>query len=347
MINLRGTTFAVAGLAASIAVATTAQAQSVADFYRGKTVKIVIGASVGGSYGFFAQLAARHISPYLPGNPTVVVQSMPGAGGNKAMNYTYNAAPQDGTVVSLVHLSVVQETLFNPKIRFDARGFQYIGRFKDSTLVATAAGRTGVKSLADVQKKQFVLGSSGRRNLTYLGPAVMNKMGGTKFKIISGYRGTRATYKALVQGELDVAITSWDTLSINFAEDLKTGKLVPLFTVAANRHPALPNIPAVVEFGKTAAEKGYLKIMTTANQIGRSMGAPPKMPKYLVDAWRSAFNKMVADKAFRNDVAKRRVSLNTLTGQELTKMIHETLDLPKATIDSARAIHREIVPGSK
>ncbi len=323
-----------------------AAADSVADFYQGKTVRIVIGSGMGGSYGFFAQLAARHISTHLPGNPTVVVQSMPGAGGNKAMNYTFNAGPQDGTMVSLPQLSVVQESLFNPKVRFDAKGFQYIGRFTDITLVATAAGRTGVKSLADVQRKQFVLGSVGRRNLTYLGPAVMNKMGGTKFKIITGYRSTRATYKGLAQGELDVAITSWTTLSINFSDDLKSGKLVPLFTVAAKRHPAIPAIPAVVEFGKTDSENGFLKIMTTANEIGRSMAGPPKMPKHLVEAWRTAFNKMVGDPAFREQVAKRKATLNPLTGQELTNIIHEVVDLPETTIAAARVIYREMVPGS-
>ncbi len=131
-----------------------AHADKVADFYKGKTVKIVIGGSMGGAYGLYAQLLSRHVNRHIAGNPTVVVQSMPGSGGNKAMNYTTNAGAQDGSLVSIVQISVVQETLFNPKVRFNAKNYKYIGRFADANIVAMAHKRSGFKSWKDAKKKQ-------------------------------------------------------------------------------------------------------------------------------------------------------------------------------------------------
>jgi tripartite-type tricarboxylate transporter receptor subunit TctC len=130
----------------------TVAADPVADFYKGKQVKIIIGGGMSGSYALYGQFLARHFSRHLPGAPTVVVQSMTG-GGNKAMNYTYNAGPQDGSVVSLPQISLVQESLFNPKARFDAKGYQYIGRFTNSNIVSVAHKRTGVQKIADAAKK--------------------------------------------------------------------------------------------------------------------------------------------------------------------------------------------------
>ena len=128
------TKFACLAIASALLIPNAASADAAADFYKGKTVKVIIGASMGGRYGLYAQLLSRHVSRHLPGAPTVVVQSMPGSGGNKAMNYTYNAGAQDGSVISIVQISVVQESLFNPKARFDAKGYQYIGRFADDKL---------------------------------------------------------------------------------------------------------------------------------------------------------------------------------------------------------------------
>lgn len=340
----------ITGFAATLllsgAVTATATADPVADFYSGKTVRIVIGATMGGSYGFYAQMIARHVSPYLPGHPTVVVQAMPGSGGDKSMNYTYVAGPQDGSVVSLPLLTVVQESLFNPLVRFNAKGYHYIGRFTDIALVATAAKRSGIRTVDDARKKAAPFGTLGPQNQTYVGPRVMNEMAGTKFKLISGYRGTTQSYQALERGEVDIACTSWTTLNLRHLADLKSGKLIPIFTITAKRHPDLPNVPAIVEYGKTDTEKAFLKILTVSSEIGRSMAGPPGMPKHLVDAWRAAFAKATASQAFRNDVLKRKARLNTLSGEELTTIIDDVMDLPKARIADAKAYFEKLIPAT-
>ena len=329
--------------AAIVLTPSLAAADKVADFYKGKTVKIVIGASMGGAYGLYAQLLSHHVSKYLPGAPTVVVQSIPGSGGNKAMNYSYTAGAQDGSVVSIVQISVVQETLFNPKIHFNAKGFQYFGRFTNANIVATAHKRSGIKNWKDATTKVYTMGTVGRRNYTYIGPAVMNAIAGTKFQIISGYRGTKTAYLAKQRGEVDASITSWATLNVNHSDELKSGTFIPLFQMMGEREPDLPNIPSIAEFGKTKGEKAFLAIISAGSAIGRTMAGPPKMPKYLVAGWRDAFMKTVSDPAFKADIAKRKSRLNPMNGEKITKIVHNVMDLPKEDVASAFAFYNKIL----
>lgn len=337
------TKLACLAIAGAIMVPQTSSADPVADFYDGKTVKIVIGASMGGSYGLYAQFMARHVSKHLAGAPTVVVQSMPGSGGNKAMNYTYTAGPQDGSMVSLVQISVVQESLFNPKVHFDAKGYQYFGRFTNINIVTTAHKRSGMKSWEDAKRKSYSIGTIGRRNYTYIGAAVMNMMAGTKFQVISGYRGTKQSYLAMDQGEVDVAATSWTTLSFRNAKQIKDGTYIPLFQMTGKRQPELPNIPTIVEFGRTKGEKAFLAIIAAGSAIGRSMAGPPGMPKHLVAAWDKAFAATIADPAFKADVAKRHAKLNPLTGAQLTKVVDDVMNLPKDEVKAAFDVYTKLL----
>ena len=324
-----------------------AAAENVADFYKGKTVRILIGSSVGGTFGFYSQLTASHIGRFLPGSPNIIVQAMTGASGNVALNYAQNAGPQDGTLLILPNLTIVQETLFNPSIRYDARAFQYIGRYADVLGVAAASQQSGIKTLDDARVKEHTMGTVGTQNMTYWGPALMNLIGGTKFRIISGYAGTPDTHLAIQRGEVDAFITSWTTLKINHATELKDGKLVPIFGVATRRLDDLPNIPVVTEFGRTDAERALLRIVTVSNELGRFLAGPPKMPAHLVEAWRTAFDKMAADPSFQKDVITRGGDLNAATGQELAKIVKETTDLPKDTIDQARNLYDKLFPKAK
>ncbi|MEE2655725.1 MAG: tripartite tricarboxylate transporter substrate-binding protein [Pseudomonadota bacterium] len=318
-------------------------ADKVSDFYKGKTVKIVIGGSMGGAYGLYAQLLSRHVNRHIAGNPTVVVQSMPGSGGNKAMNYTTNAGPQNGSMVSIVQISVVQETLFNPKIRFNAKNYKYIGRFADANIVAMAHKRSGFKSWKDAKKKQYTFGSIGRRNYTYIGVAAMNMFAGTKFKIISGYRGTKTSFMAVERGELDASATSWTTLNVRHADDIKSGKLKPIFQMASNRKPYLPNTPSVVEFGRNKAEKTFLAVIGAGSEIGRSMAGPPGMPNHLVAAWRKGFDKTMADKDFIADIKKRKSRLNPMNAKNLTGVVNSVMTLPKADIKGAFDVYTKLL----
>jgi tripartite-type tricarboxylate transporter receptor subunit TctC len=333
------------GLAAMAALIMpqAANADAVSDFYDGKTVKVVIGASMGGSYGIYAQLLSRHVSKHLQGAPTVVVQSMPGSGGNKAMNYTYTAGAQDGSVVSIVQISVALETLFNPKARFNAKNYKYIGRFADANIVATAHKRSGLKSWKDAKTKVYNYGSIGRRNVTFIGAAVMNMFGGAKFKIISGYRGTKTSYLAMERGELDAAATSWTTLNVRHAKELKDGTFIPILQLTRKRTPYLPNTPAITEFGTTKGEKTFVEIIGVGSEIGRTMAGPPGMPNHLLAAWRKAFTATMNHQAFIADIKKRKSRLNPATGAQMTEIVNSVMDLPKADIAAADKVYKKLL----
>lgn len=339
--------FKLLGLAAAAVLLApqAASADAASDFYKDKTVRVIIGASMGGSYGLFAQLMSRHVSKYMAGSPTVVVQSMPGSGGNKAMNYTYTAGPQDGSVISIVQISVAMETLFNPKAHFDAKHYKYIGRFADANIVATCHKRAGLKSWVDAKSKEYSYGSIGRRNITYIGASVMDLMGGAKFKIISGYRGTKTSYLAMERGEIDCAATSWNTLNVRHAKEMKDGTFIPILQLANTRQSYLPNTPSITEFGNNKAQKTFTKIIGITSEIGRTLAGPPHMPNNLLAAWRKAFTATMNDADFKADIAKRRSRLNPMTGPEITKVVDSVMDLPKADIAAANGVYQQLLSG--
>src|SRR5262249_44162432 len=155
--------------------------------------------------------------------------------------------------------------------------------------VAAASQQSGMTSLDDVRRREYTMGTVGTQNMTYWGPALMNGIGGTRFKIINGHPGKPGTLLAVQAGEGGSFITSRTTLKINYANELKDGKLIPVFGVALGRLADLPDIPVVTEFGHTDAERALLRIMTVSNDLGRFLVGPPKMPRPLVEAWRTAF----------------------------------------------------------
>lgn len=336
-----------AALAIAASVATPATADPIANFYKGREVRIVIGAGVGGSYGLIAQMIAKYIAPFVPGDPTIVVQAMPGAGGNVSLNYMDKAAPQDGSMVFLPMQMVVHESLLNPRVRYKASDFHWIGRITDVALVATAAKRTGIKTFKDVVGKPYVSGGAGPGNPTSVAPLALNMMAGTKFKVVTGYKGTGETYQALERGEVDIAATSWLTLNAIHGAQLKSGELVPIYVIGAKRVPAIPNVPALPEFGVTPAQKAFMKIYSMQGEIGRSLAAPPRMPRDRIKAWQAAFDRMIADPAFRADAKKHKIDLNPLEGSQVDAMVADAMKTPADTVMQARKIYAELLPGLK
>lgn len=332
----------------ALTLALPVAADPIAEFYKGREVRIIIGSGVGGSYGLFGQIAAQHIGKYVPGNPTLVVQAMSGAGGNVSLNYLQNAAPQDGSVICLPMQQIVHETLLNPGIRYNAKDFHWFGRFTDIALVATASKVSGITSVEDTMKKEYATGGAGPRNPTSVAPLALNLMAGTKFKVVSGYKGTGEAYQALERGEVDIAATSWLTINTIHAHKLKAGDLVPIYVIGAKRVlPDLPNVPALPEFGKTPAHKAFLQIYTVQGEIGRSMAGPPRIPKDKLAVWRAAFMKMIADPAFKAEIAKRKIDLNPLDGPAMQAIVNEVMSHPPETVKQAQDIYAKLLPSTR
>lgn len=338
----------IAGLVSVVVGCGVANAQSVEKFYKGRDVKLVIGAGMGGSFGLYSQLAAKHLGKHIPGKPNLIVQSMPGAGGLKGLTYVYNAAPKDGSVLMVPHSNVVFETLLNPKAKFDAVKFQYLGRMTSTDFVGMVHKRSGIKSLKDAMKKQFVFGATGVANTTAITAMMFNRIAGTKLKIITGYKGLARVFQAIQQKELDgVSATIVNPTYLAFHKKFAAGKptdFVPVYTTAPKRIPAFPNAPSLFEFKASAEDKLFLEVMASGGLVGRSLAFPPGVPKAFVAAFRKGFNAMVKDPAFKKEVKDRGIPLNILTGEEHAKRIAAVIrNTPKDKRGAAAATYRKIL----
>jgi tripartite-type tricarboxylate transporter receptor subunit TctC len=329
----------------ALVVVTPGRAQQVADFYSGKTIRIVNPTGAGGSYGFFSQLAARHIGRFIPGSPAVVVQSMPGAGGLLSLNYLGNSAPRDGTVLTLAYVTIIQNGLFNPKAKFDPAGFQWVGRFVSVEVLGVASQKSGVRSLEDARRREVVVGSAGLNNIPGQAPLILNRIAGTRFKIISGYTNTGQAFIALERGEVDVASTSTDTFRALYWDRLKSGEFVPIFLQGSRRMKEFPQVPTLLEFANEDAEKAFLRVFSITADIGRSLATPPGVPKDRLEALRTAFDRMIVDPAFKADVAKLNIDLNIMSGAELQDVVAASMRMSSATRDKVRKFYDDVIEG--
>jgi tripartite-type tricarboxylate transporter receptor subunit TctC len=214
-------------VALSLAISLTAgsapvRADAVADFYRGKTVTIVLGTGPGRTYDLYARLLASHMPKHIPGKPNMVVQYMRGAGGLKATNYMYNAAPQDGTVIATLFASLPLLEKLRPKAaKYESQKFGWLGAYARIVNVIAVNSDAPAVTIEQAKKKEVVIGSIGKSNSTYQWPALLNSVLGTKFKIISGYRSGGAIYKAMESGEVHGYSPVWLSLSATKADWLK------------------------------------------------------------------------------------------------------------------------------
>jgi tripartite-type tricarboxylate transporter receptor subunit TctC len=332
-----------AALSAAVVLAGGAQAQTPAEFYKGKDVRILIGAGAGGTYGLYAFLATRYMRKYIPGEPNLIVQNMPGAGGILGMNYSYNVAPKDGTLMHLVHAEVLFETLLSPGVKFNAQNYQWIGRFADADFIGVASKRSGVKSFEDAKKRQVTMGATGRRSVTALGPLMFNRTAGTKMKVVAGYKGTNDIYIAMERGEVDGVAVSWANALTIHGKKMKDGELIPFFTVADERIPQLPNVPTVTEFGRDDNEKTFLSLYTSSGTIGRSLVFPPGVPADRVAALRAAYEKTIKDPAFIAELKSKNILFAPMSGEKLKAYVDKFMATPKSRIEAAGKIYNELL----
>lgn len=320
-------------------------ADPVADFYKGKDVQVVIGADVGGSYGLYGQMVVRHLKKHVPGSPNLVLQSMPGAGGLKALGYTYNAAPKDGTVITVAHAEVLFETLLVDGNPFNAKDYKWIGRMMDADFVGLVTKKSGVANLEDAKKKQVIVGATGVNSVTAVGPQMFNDYAGTKFKIVSGYKGTNDIFFAMEKGEADSIAVSWVTAAFIHGDKLKSGELIPIYAVAGERLKELPNVPNITEFGRNPTEKAFIDIYSSSALIGRAVATPPGVPDDRVAALRAAFDKMAKDPEFLADTKEKNIPLNIMSGETLGAHVMRIMATPKETVDGAKAVYKGLLDG--
>lgn len=333
----RFTAMIAAGAVAALTANAAPAQNDAASFYDGKTVTIYVGFSPGGGYDLYGRLAAEFLGKHIPGNPTVIVENMPGAGGRRAAQFLYQAAPQDGTALAVIVQSIALDSATGAiPGNLDATEFNAIGRLTANYEMGVVWHEKSVKSIADAKTHEIAFGSTGAGSASYFVPRMLNDIEGTKFKVIAGYRGTSASTLAMEQGEIDAAMVGLASLRASRPDWLPDGIALPIWQLANEPHPDFPDVPAVGQLGNTDEERAMLKLVSGAASVGRSLVTTPNVPQARVDALRSAFDEMVQDPDFLAAAKKRNQEIDPASGSELQQIIAEQMDVPSDVIDKVR-----------
>lgn len=327
--------FAGALTVAILGIATVpAVAQSGAQLFRGETISLYIGFAPGGGYDFYGRLVSRHLGKHLPGNPQVIVQNMPGAGSFKAANFLYSVAPKDGTALGIVTQTIaLEEALGTEGVLYKAGQFNWIGRATAILEVTLTSEKSKTKTIEDAKKFETPVAGTGSGSPSEGYPKLLNGVAGTKFKVITGYNGSTEGMLAMERGEVDGALTSWNTLRLTKQDWIQNKKINLVVQYADERDPDLPNVPAIVELGKTPLDKRVLGFYASGAGVGRSFAAPPGVPADRVKALRAAFEAMLKDPEFLAEIDKVKAEFRPLSGEKLQELIVQSANAPKEVLE--------------
>ena len=330
------TTVAVAAIGLG---ALPAHAQSPAEFYKGKTVEVYIGYSAGGGYDVYGRILARHMGKHIPGNPTLVVKNMEGAGSLRLANWIYNAAPKDGTAFGIIGRGAAFDPLFgNKAAQFDANKYSWIGSMNNEVSVCVSWKDSGVTKFEDLLTKELVVGGTGPSADTDQFPKIMNGVLNTKFKIITGYPGGNDVSLAMQRGEVKGRCGwSWSSVVATQEQWYKDKTINVLVQLSLNKHGDLPHVPLIMDLAKTKEQKQILRLVFARQVMGRPFVAPPDLPADRVAALRNAFMATVKDKEFLAEAEKAKLEIQAVSGEDLQAVIKEAYEtspeLAKQTAD--------------
>ncbi len=322
-------------LAASCA--SPAIAQDAAQFYRGKTIDLYAGFDVGGGYDLRMRMLARHLGKHIPGNPTVIPKNMEGAGSLRLANWLANVAPKDGTAIGMIARGAAFDPLIGQKAAAQFKGteFSWIGSTSDETNVCAVMSKTGVTKFEDMLTKQVVVGSVGLSDSGKF-PLVLNGMLGSKFKLISGYKGTGAIVLAMERGEVDGRCGwNWSSMKASHQNWIDQKIIVRLVQFGLKKHPELQDVPLVTELAKTDEQKQIMQAIFASQTIGWPFLAPPGIPADRLQVLRAAFQTTMQDKDFLEEAGKAGVDVRPLSGEQIMSVVSEVYSIPPAIAEKA------------
>jgi tripartite-type tricarboxylate transporter receptor subunit TctC len=328
--------FALAVLVAPVA----AQAQTVAEFYRGKTVNVYIGVGVGGEYDIQARLVARHIGKHIPGKPTVVPQNITGAGGLRMVNYLYVVAPKDGLSIGMIaNAFPAMQAAGIAGVQFDAAKMQWLGTIAPGVETMAVWHTTGVKTIEDARRREVVAGASARGAITFFYPQMMNELLGTKFKIVTGYPGGNDVSLALERGEVQGRCGwSWSSIKTTRVNWVRDKRIIVLVQMSLSKHPDLPDVPLVMDLAKTDEQRQIFKMIFARQTMGRPYVAPPGVPADRLAALRQAFMDTMTDKEFLDEAEQNKFEINPVSGEQLEALVKEIYQTPPEVVKKAAAM---------
>jgi tripartite-type tricarboxylate transporter receptor subunit TctC len=346
--------FAALALAAT-SISMPAAADEIADFYKGKQMKMIIRSGPGGGYDQYARLLGKHIGKHIPGNPTVLPVNVPGGGGITAANNVAFVLPKDGTILTITSqgLPMDQALGLNPSFIADLRNFNWIGNMSDSNQVLVTWHTSQTKTLDDAFKRTTLIGVTGAGSISTMIPAAMNTVIGTKFRIIAGYPDGPDVNLAMERGEVEGRGTnpyaSYVSTTPAYIRDHLVNMLVQ---VGAKKDPAIPGVPLLIDYAKTDEQRQILEFFSKAVSVGRPIATAPEVPKTRVTALRRAFDATLTDPEFVEDAKKQNAEISPMTGEVLQQLVNDLIGTPpdtllkvKTAIQAKKGI--ELKPGAK
>lgn len=313
---------------------------AVADFYKGKQIRLVIGLGAGEPYDVYARLLARHITKYIPGNPPVIPQNQPGAGSLNAINSIYNTAARDGTVIGTGHRFIPMMPLLNMDgAKFDPLEFTYIGSMNREIGVCIAMKEAGFRSIDDLKVREFVVGMTGAgAELTNL-MGTMRSMLGLKLKVIMGYRTSSDINLAMERGELQGRCgASYSGLKIVRPQWLANKEVDILIQLGLTKEKDLPDVPLIGDLVSDAQDRQALELMLAPSEMGRPFLGPPKIPVDRVAALRTAFDASMKDSALLQEAEQQHLEIAPLTGTQMETLISRLYKAPLPVVERARSL---------
>lgn len=304
------------------------RADPIADFYNGRVVSLIIASGEGG-YDAYGRLFARHLHKHIPGNPKVIPQQMPGAGGLQGINHIYNVAPRDGSVIGLVRRSAIIAHITQPSAaRFDISKINWLGNIVPELPVAVAWHTSRVKTFDDLRRTEHIVGGTGASSVHETTPRLLNALLGTKFRIVGGYKGSGDLDLAMERGEIEgMGYDSWSNVKVRKGDMLSRGLVFTPLSFGLDRNPDLPNTPFALDFVRNEEDKQLMQAFFAQDAAARPMIAPPGIPVDRLDALRVAFISVEKDSEFLSDAEKSLLTLglgNHLYMKKIVDMVAAT-----------------------
>ena len=315
-----------------------AQQEEAAAFFRGKTLRLIVGIAVGSGYDINARLLARHMAAHIPGQPTIIVQNQPGAGSLAMTNALYHTGPFDGTVMGASFNGMPTTPLLQPTgVRFDPVRINWVGSTNRETQVMYVWHDAPAQVLEDARATEIVMGGQapGSTQLDY--PVLANKLFGFKFKVVTGYESTPKIHLAMESGEVHGTIANWSTLKAINTDWITDKKVRILAQWALQKNAELPDIPLFMDLAKADSERDALRLMLARLEYGRPFFLPPDVPVARVEALRRAFDATMKDPAYLAEADKLKIDVEPLSGEAVAALVEQVSRTPADTVARVRA----------
>src|SRR5437868_2017294 len=307
------------------------------DFYKGRTLELYIGYSVGGGYDIYARLLARHLGRHLPGRPLVVPKNMEGAGSLRLANWLYKVAPRDGSVFGTIGRGIAFDPLLGTEgTQFKASEFGWIGSANDEVSVCATWGRTGIKRFEDFYNRIVFVGGTGAGADTDLFPKAMNSILGTRMRLVTGYPGGNDITLAMQRGEVEARCGwSWSSIKSNHPQWVKDGTIKLLVQLSLEKHADLPQVPLIMDLVKTPEQRSVLRLVFARQVMGRPFLAPPGVPPERLAALRRAFMATMKDPVFLAEAEKIQLEITPVAVEAVQKLVAEIYATPPEIVKQA------------